>query len=200
MRSLLTAMFLIGVAVLPTYADSDGHYCVGPGYLAVEFRAFSTPSINGPHVLKILRFDEELGPRWAGEVVVEDFQTHVLTCGMNRIVFEGVGDTRRGLVSYVVEFDSTGWPRIMSVSNDPSYVFVPRNGPPNLGLWARPGVTSLPSASKAHHFQLRVTESAHRQDRAILHDKRTIIEELDASGQILRSVQLTEGTQIETFD
>ena len=129
MRRLPTAMFLIAVLVLPAYADSDGSYCVGPGYLAVEFRSFSTPSITGPHVLKILRFDEELGPRWAGEVLVEDFQTHVLTCGTTRIVFEGVGDSRRGLLSYVVEFDSSGWPRITSVSNDPSYVFVPRDGP-----------------------------------------------------------------------
>src|SRR5215469_12312918 len=144
MRRLPTAMFLIAVLVLPAYADSDGSYCVGPGYLAVEFRSFSTSSITGPHVLKILRFDEELGPRWAGEVLVEDFQTHVLTCGTTRIVFEGVGDSRRGLLSYVVEFDSSGWPRITSVSNDPSYVFVPKDGPAELGLWAIPGVTPLP--------------------------------------------------------
>jgi hypothetical protein len=172
MRSLLTALFLIAVAVLPTYADSDGYYCVGPGYLAVEFRSFSTPSINGPHVLKILHFDEELGRRWTGEVVAEDFQTHVLTCGTTRIIFEGVGDSRRGLVSYVVELDSSGWPRIMSVSNDPSYVFVPRTGPANLGFWARPGITLLPSANKEHHFQLRMTQSSHQQDRVILHDKK----------------------------
>src|SRR4029450_8332455 len=81
MRSLLIAIFPIVLAVHPAYADSDGYYCVGPGYLAVEFRSFSTPSINGPHVLKILHFDEEQGPRWTGEVLVEDFQTHVLTCG-----------------------------------------------------------------------------------------------------------------------
>jgi hypothetical protein len=200
MRTLLTAIFLIVLAVLPAYADSDGYYCVGPDYLAVEFRSFSTPSISGPHVLKLLHFDEELGPRWTGEVVAEDFQTHVLTCGTARIVFEGVGDSRRGLVSYVVEFDSTGWPQIRSVSNDPSYVFVPRNGPANLGLWARPGITPLPSVSKEHHFQLRVTESAHRKDRAILHDKRTVIEELDSAGQLFRSLQITEGTQMETID
>src|SRR5262245_6995100 len=197
MRLLLTAMFLIVAAVVPAFADSDGHYCVGPGYLAVEFRMFNTPSITGPHVLKILRFDEEMGPRWAGEIAAEDFQTHVLTCGTTRIVFEGVGDSRRGLVSYVVEVESTGWPRIMSVSNDPSYVFVPRNEPANLGLWARPGITPLPSASKAHHFQLRTTERARRKDGAILHDKRTVIEELDGSGRVIRSLQLTQGTQIE---
>ena len=200
MRSLLTAIFLIVLAVLPAYADSDGYYCVGPGYLAVEFRSFSTPSISGPHVLKIFHFDEELGPRWTGEVVTEDFQTHVLTCGTSRIVFEGVGDSRRGLVSYVVVLDSSGWPQIKSVSNDPSYIFVPRDGPANLGLWAGPGVTLLPSASKEHHFQLRMTQSSHRQDRVILHDKRTVIEELDTSGQVFRSLQLTEGTRIETID
>jgi hypothetical protein len=200
MRSLLIAIFPIVLAVHPAYADSDGYYCVGPGYLAVEFRSFSTPSINGPHVLKILHFDEEQGPRWTGEVLVEDFQTHVLTCGATRIIFEGAGDSRRGLVSYLVELDSTGWPRIMSVSNDPSYVFVPRDGPANLGLWARPGVTSLPTASKERHFQLHVTATSSRKDGAILHDKRTVIEELDASGQVFRSLQLAQGTQIETID
>jgi len=194
-------MFLIVIAVLPLYADSDGYYCVAPGYLAVEFRsAVSTPSINS-HVLKILRFDDELGPRWAGEIVAEDFQPHAMTCGAKGIVFEGAGNSRRGLVTYVVEFDSTGWPRIQSVSNDPAYVFVPKGNPlPNLGLWAKPGVTPLPSTSKAHQFQLRVTEQTRRQDGAILHDKRTVIEELDGSGQVVRSLQLTEGTQIETID
>jgi hypothetical protein len=27
-------------------------------------------------VLKILRFDDELGPRWAGEIMAEGFQAH----------------------------------------------------------------------------------------------------------------------------
>src|SRR5262245_12842868 len=198
MRQLATAIVLIVIAVLPLYADSDGYYCAAPGYLAVEFRsAVGTPSISS-HVLKILRFDDELGLCWAGEIVAEDFQPHAMTCGAKGIVFEGAGNSRRGLVTYVVEFDSTGWPRIQSVSNDPAYVFVPRESLPNLGLWAKPGVTLLPSMSKTHQFQLRVTERTRRQDGAILHDKRTVIEELDGSGHVVRSLQLTEGTQIET--
>src|SRR5262252_326529 len=108
MRQFATVILLLAAAALPLYADSDGYYCAAPGYLAVEFRSFSTPSTNA-HVLKILRFDDELGPRWSGEIVAEDFQTHLLTCGAKGIVFEGVGESRRGLVTYVVEFDSTGW-------------------------------------------------------------------------------------------
>jgi hypothetical protein len=200
MQSLVTALFVILIVVLPAGADSDGYYCAAPGYLAVEFRSFSTPSINGTHVLKILHFDEERGPRWTGEVAAEDFQAHTLTCGEKQIILEGIGDSRRGLVSYAIELDPDGWPRIISVRNDPSYVFVARKEPPNLGLWAKPGVTLLPGGSPSHHFQLRVTESVSGQSHEILHHKRTVIEELDGSGKVLRSLQLTEGTQVESVD
>jgi hypothetical protein len=200
-RSLLLVLIVAGIAVPTAYADSDGYFCSGPGYLAVEFRAFSTRGLSGEHVLKILRFDDALGPRWIGEVVVEEFQTHTLNCAPDAITFEGVGERGRGLVTYLVKLDEKGVPRIVSQSSNPQYVFVAKEGPPNLGNWARQGITPLQSAVGAHRFQLRFTEApARREGRTIFHDKRTVIEEVEEGGRVVRSLILHEGTSIETFD
>lgn len=45
-------------------ADSDGYYCVGGGFLAMEFRSFNTPGLPGPQVHKIARLDTIHGARW----------------------------------------------------------------------------------------------------------------------------------------
>lgn len=87
-RSLLLLLLVAGTSVQTAYADSDGYFCTGPGYLAAEFRAFSTRGLSGVHVLKIFRFDEALGPRLTGELAVEEFQTHTLTCASEVITFE----------------------------------------------------------------------------------------------------------------
>ena len=200
MRQLFIAVSLIAGVVLPSYADSDGYYCVSPGYLAVEFRSFATPGIRGPHVLRIFRFDEKLGPRWTGELPVEDFQTHTLSCERERVIFAGVGSPERGRVTYVVNIASDGTPTLASVQSDPAYVFVPQPELPNLGLWARAGVTLLPSDTTSRRFLLRVTTESHRQDGAIHHDKKTVIEEVDATGITRTSLLIHEGTHIETVD
>jgi len=74
MRSILLALVITLAIALPAVADRDGYYCVGPDYLAMEFRPFSTPGLAGPHVVEILHFDQDAEPRWAGEVILEDFQ------------------------------------------------------------------------------------------------------------------------------
>jgi hypothetical protein len=158
--------------------------------------------LSGEHVLKILRFDESTGPRWTGEVFFEDFQPHALVCSSNGdILAEGVADHGRGLVTYSVKVDDTGMPGIISVKSDPKFVFVPRDGPPNLGLWTRPGTAPLVSVSKTHLFQLRfINVSDRRQNKMILHDKKTVLEERDQIGNVVRSFVVFEGTSIETID
>jgi len=199
-RRSLFALLAILIAVPKVYADSDGYYCSAPGYLAVEFRAFSTPGLNGEHVLKILRFDEATGPRWTGEVSFEDFQPHALVCASNgEITAEGVADHGRGLVTYSVKVDDKGTPSIISVKSDPKYGFVPREGLPNLGLRSSPGTAPLVSISKAHQFQLRFINVAdRRQNKVILHDKKTVLEERDQNGIVVRSFVVFEGTSIES--
>jgi hypothetical protein len=183
------------------HADSDGYACIGAGFIAIEFRAFNTPGIAGPHVLRVARFDSA-GPRWTGEVNVEEFQTHTLACGAQTVLFEGIGEGGRGLVSYTIHIDPTGVPSVVARSNDPHHSFgqMPP-GPMNLGNWARPGVMQLPSRASYPRFHLHVTEVTH-QVRAgeLRHDMKTVLEEIDASGAVRRSLAIHEGTRIETID
>ena len=57
MRSIFLALVITLAIALPAVADRDDYYCVGPDYLAKEFRSFSNPGLAGPHVVKILHFD-----------------------------------------------------------------------------------------------------------------------------------------------
>ena len=200
-RSFLLSLTLVTVFGRKAGADSDGYFCIGAGFIAVEFRAFSTPGLNGPHVLKIARFDPERGPRWAGEVIVEDFQTHTLTCGAKAIMFEGAGERGRGLVTYIIQLDSAGPPRIVSHTSDPGYKFrtFPR-GPDNIGNLAQPGMIELPSRGGYPRFQLRVTDTSHRGESGVQHDMQSMLEEIDASGRVRRSLEIYKGSRYESVD
>src|SRR5262249_50321436 len=156
--------------------------------------------LAGPQVVKILRFDQDVEPRWTGEVVVEDFQPHRLVCEAQTVLIEGAGNPGRGWVYYTVALGTTGAPGIESVRNDPAHVFVPADEPPNLGNWARPGIIPLHIVSVPRHLQLRITDNSFREERQIRHDKRTVLEELDDSGRIIRSLPITEGTSYESID
>jgi hypothetical protein len=192
---------LVTVFARKALADSDGYFCIGAGFIAVEFRAFSTPGLNGPHVLKIARYDPERGPRWAGEVMVEEFQTHTLTCGAKTILFEGAGERGRGLVSYIIQLDSAGPPRIVSHTSDPSYKFrtFPR-GPDNIGNLAQPGMMELPSRGGYPRFHLRVTNVSRRVESGVQHDMQSVLEEIDALGRVGRSLAIYKGGRYESVD
>lgn len=186
---------------LPAFADSDGYYCTAPGYLAAEFRKFSTPEIKNPHVLKIVTFAEGLDPRWSGEVSLEDFQTHKLICTPNGgIMIEGVADHGRGLVTYEIKIDFQGLPSIQSVKSDPNYVFQAKDGPPNLALAAPTGTVPLTAASGTQRFQLRFIRGAFRREGDMrLQDRQTLLEQLDEHGTVIRSLVIFHGTDIETL-
>jgi hypothetical protein len=153
-------------------------------------------------VLRIARFDSASGPRWTGEISVEDFQTHTLVCGAQTIIFEGIGGRARGLVSYTIHVDSAGAPSVSAQSNDPHYAFreLPL-APMNIGNWARAGVFQLPSRGGFPRFQLHVTETTRRVSAGELrHEMKTTLEEIDATGKVQRSLTINEGNRIETID
>jgi hypothetical protein len=196
MRRIFLGLLLTLPTALPLAADSDGYYCVGPNYVAMEFRSFNTPGLAGPHVLRVLRFEEGQGARWSGEVIVENFQTHTLICDPTSIIFEGAGDPGERWVSYSVALDLAGAPRIASHTNNaPPF---PAKEPPNLGTWARPGVIPLPLERLSSHFQLRITEMSSRDGNQIRHAKRTVLEEMDDRGRVIRSLPISEGTLYES--
>jgi hypothetical protein len=62
----------------------------------MEFRSFNTPGLAGPHVVKILHFEQAGDPRWSGEVIVEYFQPHRMVCQPQTVQLEGAGNGGRG--------------------------------------------------------------------------------------------------------
>jgi hypothetical protein len=193
---LLIALFLPPDA----RADSDGYYCVGAGFIAVQFRSFNTPGLKGDHVLKIARYDSRSGPRWIGEVVLEDFQPHTLVCGAKTVLIEGIGERGRGLVSYQLALDNESV-KIVSHGSNPDHDFsnLPE-GPMNIGNWAAAGIRELPNRGGFPRFQLRVTRTSRREPNQIIHAVRSTLEEVLEGGRTGRSLVIHTGTSIETID
>ena len=61
------------------YADSDGNYCIGRGYLAYQF-GFAAPSIR-PHRLSVIRFSGASGIQPPAVLDLPQFQVHGMQCG-----------------------------------------------------------------------------------------------------------------------
>jgi hypothetical protein len=66
-------------AALSAYAEEDGAFCVSEGYLAYELLSGLTSGVNG-HVVKVVKFGPEQGIYAAGEVTLQGFQVHEMTC------------------------------------------------------------------------------------------------------------------------
>lgn len=201
MRTLLFTSVLIlgGLGSQPAYADSDGYYCVGPGYLSVEFRSFNTPGLSGSHVLRIIRFGGERGIYEAGEVVIEDFQPHVMTCGANRVQISGYD---REPVTYTIDVRDT--PRVLHYARLPGQQL---DSPPqplkNLGQWASPGTIRLPSSDAQHTYQLVMTAEppeGQQPEGGILHRSRTELQQLDREGRLVARLVLYEDEWFESID
>jgi hypothetical protein len=105
-------------------------------------------------------------------------------CQPQTVLLEVAGNGGRRWVFYTVALGA--------------HVFVPIDEPPNLGNWARPGVIPLRIERLSRHFQLRVTEVSSREGRQIRHDKHTVLEEMDDSGRVIRSLPISEGTLYES--
>jgi hypothetical protein len=146
-------------------ADSDGYFCSSEGYLAYEVRQGITPGVVG-HKLKIVRFDSQSGIRNAGEVVLSDFQVHVMTCDVEYVEMAGYGTALPGsgppLTTCVIDIadlrSSHGGPRC---TQDTGLHYSRTEGPepPNLGQWAREKLITLPSPDPGQNYYLKLQRS-----------------------------------------
>jgi hypothetical protein len=200
MRPFLIGLLLSAITASTAHADSDGYYCVGNGYLAVEFRSFATPGLAAKHVLKIARWGGYRGPEWAGEVVMDDFQPHLMTCGQDEIVIEGAGDRPNGWLTYTIRFDSAGMPVIAARTSEISFDFATkrRQNLPNLGNYSQPGVTRVSDSTASAVVQIRTTRTSVPMNPGMRHDRKAVLEELDAAGDVHCSLVLFEGTSEES--
>jgi hypothetical protein len=111
------------------YADSDGYYCIGRGYLAYQF-GYAAPPV-GPHRLFVL----PLGPSAKIEpptiLDIPQFQVHGMLCG-DRVIqlaaYDAIYTIELDATSRPVRYASTPWP-------NPGYQIPPQfvGQSPNLG-------------------------------------------------------------------
>ena len=76
---LAVAVMMGPLGVGAAYADSDGYYCVGPGYLAYQFGMAPLPV--APHRLHVLSTGAASGIPEPATLELPQFQVHGLRCG-----------------------------------------------------------------------------------------------------------------------
>ena len=95
-------LVLIPLGAGKAYADSDGYYCIGRGYLAYQF-GFAAPSIR-PHRLSVIRFSGVSGIQSPAVIDLPQFQVHGMQCG------EGWIDVAAFITIYRVTLDENNRP------------------------------------------------------------------------------------------
>jgi hypothetical protein len=143
------------VALFPSlaHADSDGYYCIGPGFVAYEI-SFSGAASG--HWLHIVRVSAAKGIVRLPAIALSEFQVHGMTCRENGIDLDG-WTTRHS-----VSLDSNGQATVTSTTVEPSPKGAQQQ---NLGMLARPGVTDIPSDGFPGEFQLVIAEAVPSMSR-----------------------------------
>ena len=194
-------LFLLaaGLAFLPgvARADSDGYFCAAKGYVAVEFRSFSTPGLSAPQVLKVVRFGADRGIRWAGEISLPDFQPHQMRCQGSQVEIAGWD---KGYVKFTIDVSQPGKLRLLHPGASSGGDTGDGHEPSNLGLWSSHGIFPLVSDDPHHTYQIVCTHSEKPVKGGVEHFHQSEIVQKDGSGKVTGKLLIFEGTMIETVD
>lgn len=134
-------------------SDSDGYYCIGPGFVAYEMSFSAAPS---GHWLHIVRVSAEKGIVRLPAIPLPEFQVHGMTCREHSVDLDG-WTTR-----YSISLDSNGQATVTSTPAEPTARGAQQQ---NLGMGARPGVTDIPSDGFHGEFQLIIAEAVRPTSR-----------------------------------
>jgi hypothetical protein len=185
----LAAMLVILSVVPLAHADSDGCYCTGNGYLAYELRFFRTPGPEAPHVLRVIRFDD--GMRQAGEVIMEDFQVHQMTCDADRIEIAGFG---KNYIKYAIDIRQ---PEALSIASrieePPEQHPLSEMGPAprQLGL-SPPETIRLQSRDLRHTYRLVLARTSRPVPGGVEDYRTAELLQFDANGEVSERMLLYE--------
>jgi hypothetical protein len=147
---LATAAILLFPSL--AHADSDGYYCIGPGFVAYEM-SFSAGASG--HWLHIVRVSAEKGIVRLPPIALPEFQVHGMTCREHTVDLDG------WTMRYGVSLDSNGQATVISTAVEPS----PKGAQQNLGMLARPSVTDIQSDGFQGEFQLIIAEAVRPTSR-----------------------------------
>jgi len=147
--------------------------------------------------LKIAKFEAGRGIYFAGEVALQDFQVHHMSCGADKIEISGWGNVFK---QYVI--DIAGDPHIADFSEDPARRFDPsKDGPEPPDFVYGPGRTiALESSDPDHSYKLVLSRSEKRVEGGIEHHSTAEILQLNASGNTTQRLVLYQGHMLETID
>lgn len=128
----VTFLLLGPLGVGAAYADSDGYYCAGQGYLAYQF-GFAAPPV-GPHRLYIVRFGGGSGVEAPVVFDLPQFQVHGILCGERSVklaAYDAIYTVQLDEMNRPVRNDAVPWTDRGHVP--PEFV----GHSPNLGAWNR---------------------------------------------------------------
>lgn len=182
----LALLFWPGVAD----ADSDGYYCVGPGYVAFETRFSQHP---GRHLLHVVKFSRANGIVRLEPIPLGDFQVHDMSCGATVVELEAWTN------GYSVDISDPSHP---TITERPRARRRGQSGQRNLGLWAQEAVVDLEGDAVPGEFQLIIARVSRRvtggiEDYIFTH---LIRRDLEPLGRIVASLKLFEGVFLHTVD
>lgn len=130
-RFLAASVFCFLVWARPAVADSDGYYCVGPGYVAYQFgMAPPSPRPHRLYVVQLTRDGFESDPLM---IELPQFQVHGLLCEANSIRVGGYE------AQYTVDLAGGGRTVTHTPYSEPGRIpreFTGRAAPSNLGTLA----------------------------------------------------------------
>jgi hypothetical protein len=161
------ALLLVGfLGVGTAYADSDGYYCTGRGYLAYQFGLAAPPV--GPHRLNIIRFGGASGFEAAVVFNLPQFQVQGILCGEGSVriaAYDAVYTVQLDEMNRPVSYESVPW---MDRGHIPPE-FVGHSQ--NLGAWNQAANTltaerlSLGPADDGGQYLLEVSGKAIESER-----------------------------------
>jgi hypothetical protein len=190
----LVALLILGPAGLGVaYADSDGYYCVGRGYLAYQFGM--APQPVAPHRLYVLRVGTSSGIPEPVAIELPQFQVHGLHCG------EGWVDVAAFTAIYRVTLDETAKPTRYAVRPLAEGQKTPPDFGPqrNLGMFSRgaedpkPARVSLGMKTDGGQYFLEMTGHVIPSERCRT-ALTTRVVETDRNGREIRERPIFQGS------
>lgn len=155
-RFIFVAVLVVALYPTAAFADSDGYYCIGKGYLAFDTHPFRGAN---SHVLQVIRVSRSGGIQREAPIPLDEFQLHGIMCRDHVVELQG------SAMHYAVDLSAAGPPKVTLIAA----AFDPKmsEAQQNLGMLARPGVTDIPSDGDAGEFQLVIAQTTRQMTRAM---------------------------------
>lgn len=188
--------------------QEHGAFCTSKGYLAYETSRASAYGVP-QNVLQVVRFGSLQGVYKAGEVTINSFSVHVLTCSPENIEISGWGSVfEHYLIARPPPHDAAtscappGPLQILEHHSDPGVKFDPAKAPPESHwLWSEAfGSYPLDAVGGDHQYFLVIAGSDKSAKTEIHHRRIATIVEKNQQGAVLHTLRIYQNTLVETID